>query len=75
MKLGPWTLDLGSGLLGVFGEDAVYPSMGYPLNTGSSFWSKATGDGWREIMAQHMAFAEKFMQQQELRVERKFGDL
>ena len=29
----------------------------------------------REIMAQHMAFAEKFMQQQELRVERKFGDL
>lgn len=29
----------------------------------------------REIMAQHMAFAEKLMQQQELRVERKFGDL
>jgi DNA-binding FadR family transcriptional regulator len=29
----------------------------------------------REIMAKHMAFAEKLMQQQELRVERKFGDL
>ena len=36
-----------------------------------------TGDAQeaREIMAQHMAFAEKLMQQQELRVEQKFGDL
>jgi len=36
-----------------------------------------TGDAQqaREIMAKHMAFAEKLMQQQELRVERKFGDL
>ena len=29
----------------------------------------------REIMAQHMSFAEKLMQQQQLRVERKLGDL
>ena len=29
----------------------------------------------REIMTQHMVFAENFMQQQEFRVERKFGDL
>ena len=29
----------------------------------------------REIMTQHMVFAENLMQQQELRVERKFGDL
>lgn len=36
-----------------------------------------TGDAQqaREIMAKHMAFAEKLMQQQELWVERKFGDL
>ena len=36
-----------------------------------------TGDAQqaRGIMAQHMAFAEKLMQQQELRVEWKFGDL
>jgi len=27
------------------------------------------------VRYQHMAFAEKLMQQQELRVERKFGDL
>ena len=36
-----------------------------------------TGDAQRarEIMAQHMSFAEKLMHQQELRVERKLGDL
>ena len=29
-----WTLDLVSGLLGLFGEDGLYPSMGAPLNAG-----------------------------------------
>ena len=43
MKLGSWLLKLGSGLLGVFGEDGLYPSMGHPLNAGAWFSSKGTG--------------------------------